>query len=219
MRFQGVVLDVRIKWPNDIYSGSLKLGGILCHSAYRDRIFHVTVGVGLNVANRQPTTCIEALMEAAAASAAAGGEGTGAATLTPVNRELLLAEIVNRLEGMLDRLGAEGFGPYEEAYYEAWLHSGQELQLEEGGSRVGVRVAGLSQHGYLLAVDDEGESYELHPDGNRCAHGINVFGVWVAKGREGPQVCLIAALLSLRWCCSSLCSLDFFQGLVRKKIT
>ncbi len=38
-------VDVRIKWPNDVYAGQLKLGGILCHSSYRDRKFHVIMGV------------------------------------------------------------------------------------------------------------------------------------------------------------------------------
>jgi biotin-(acetyl-CoA carboxylase) ligase len=34
-------LDVRIKWPNDLYAGPHKLGGILCHSVYRDKQFQV----------------------------------------------------------------------------------------------------------------------------------------------------------------------------------
>jgi biotin--protein ligase len=54
---------VRIKWPNDIYTGSLKIGGILCQSAYRNQEFQVVIGVGLNVSNRQPTTCVDALIE------------------------------------------------------------------------------------------------------------------------------------------------------------
>lgn len=60
---QDNVVDVRIKWPNDIYGQKLKLGGILCQSAYRNQQFHVVIGVGLNLSNRQPTTCIDALIE------------------------------------------------------------------------------------------------------------------------------------------------------------
>jgi biotin---protein ligase len=55
-------LDVRIKWPNDIYARGLKLGGVLCHSSYKDRVFHVVMGVGLNLANRSPTTCVDQLL-------------------------------------------------------------------------------------------------------------------------------------------------------------
>ena len=55
---------MRIKWPNDVYATGMKLGGVLCQSAYRGGRFEVVVGVGLNLANRQPTTCVDALIEA-----------------------------------------------------------------------------------------------------------------------------------------------------------
>lgn len=169
-------IDVRIKWPNDVYAGQLKLGGILCHSSYRDRKFFVIMGVGLNLANRTPTTCVDTLIEQAAAAA---GGAAAAGSIPPVRREDLLAGIVNRLEPMLARLAAEGFAPFEEEYCRHWLHSNQQVQLEEGGLRVPVTIRGLSSNGYLLATDAAGERYELHPDGN---------------------------------------SLDFFNGLVRKKL-
>jgi Biotin/lipoate A/B protein ligase family len=43
LRLQDNPIDVRIKWPNDLYSGSAKIGGVLCHSMYRDREFQVCV--------------------------------------------------------------------------------------------------------------------------------------------------------------------------------
>lgn len=39
---QGQEVDVRIKWPNDLYGAGLKLGGVLCQSAYREGCFQVT---------------------------------------------------------------------------------------------------------------------------------------------------------------------------------
>ena len=60
---QGQDVDVRIKWPNDVYGMRLKIGGILCQSAYRDQAFHVVIGTGINLSNRHPTTCIDALIE------------------------------------------------------------------------------------------------------------------------------------------------------------
>ena len=41
-----------------------QVGGLLCQSAYRDRQFRLTVGVGLNLSNREPTTCVDAAIEA-----------------------------------------------------------------------------------------------------------------------------------------------------------
>ncbi|GAB4815272.1 hypothetical protein N2152v2_002318 [Parachlorella kessleri] len=158
-RLQGGTLDVRIKWPNDLYSGGLKIGGVLCHSSYRGQLFYVIMGVGLNVSNREPTTCVDALVEAEA-------KQLGLPPPPPVTREVLLAGMMTRLEAMLDVLCQQGFQPLEQDYYQAWLHSGQEVRLEEDGQLVAVRVSGLSQHGYLEAVDGQGERYELHPDGN-----------------------------------------------------
>lgn len=59
-----------IKWPNDLYSADgLKVGGILCQSTFREGRFFLVAGVGLNVDNRNPTTCINQLMEQAAEEA------------------------------------------------------------------------------------------------------------------------------------------------------
>ena len=82
--WQGAALDVRIKWPNDLYAGGLKLGGVLCHSVYRAHVFATVTGVGLNLANREPTTCVDALIAARHAELALPG------TAAPVPREVRL---------------------------------------------------------------------------------------------------------------------------------
>jgi biotin--protein ligase len=63
---------VRIKWPNDIYSGGLKIGGALIHTSWKGDRFGVTCGIGLNVANREPTTCLEAILEGQVGGKAVG---------------------------------------------------------------------------------------------------------------------------------------------------
>lgn len=60
---QGRSLDVRIKWPNDIYSNGMKIGGVLCYSTYRAKEFQVVIGVGLNLDNSQPTTCVNDILQ------------------------------------------------------------------------------------------------------------------------------------------------------------
>lgn len=47
IRFQGLPqIDVRIKWPNDLYLSGLKVGGILCTSTYSSNKFKVSAGNG-----------------------------------------------------------------------------------------------------------------------------------------------------------------------------
>ena len=144
---------LRIKWPNDLYAAeregqpAAKLGGILCQSSYWQGQFVVTVGVGLNVANAEPSACLQQLFaEPEAAS-----------------REATLAAFFSVFEEMLDVFDREGFAPFVADYERSWMHGGQRLQLEDGTS---VVVEGLAPHGLLRARDQRGVCYELHPDGN-----------------------------------------------------
>ena len=85
---QGSSLDVRIKWPNDIYTNGMKIGGILCHSTYRSEEFQVVVGVGLNLDNSQPTTCVNDILRQQHA------ELQQQDALQPITREVLLVSAV-----------------------------------------------------------------------------------------------------------------------------
>lgn len=43
--FQGLpYVDVKIKWPNDLYLNNLKVGGILCTSTYKSKKFNISAG-------------------------------------------------------------------------------------------------------------------------------------------------------------------------------
>lgn len=152
--------NVRIKWPNDIYAEGLKIGGVLCTSTYSSKNFNVTVGIGLNLDNEQPTTCLNSLLQKST-------------TNTHILRkEEILVAFFGKFEVLLDVFLKQGFSTLESKYYEKWLHSEQKVLLEEGQgqddcpSSVFVTVKGLTSSGYLLAIDDENNKYELHPDGN-----------------------------------------------------
>ncbi|KAL8125187.1 hypothetical protein AgCh_012749 [Apium graveolens] len=153
-------LDVRIKWPNDLYLDGLKVGGILCTSTYRSKKFNVSAGLGLNVDNEKPTTSLNAVLR----------------KLTSVSyqlqREDIISAFFNKFEIFFNLFMDQGFKPLEELYYKTWLHSGQRVIVEEKnddkdqGRQSVVTVQGLTSSGYLLAVGDDNQMCELHPDGN-----------------------------------------------------
>ncbi|XP_011626364.1 biotin--protein ligase 2 isoform X1 [Amborella trichopoda] len=152
-------LDVKIKWPNDLYLNGLKVGGILCTSTYRSKKFNVSAGIGLNVDNHEPTTCLNAVLQKLTSGAQC------------LRREHILAAFFERFEVLFDVFINQGFQALEEVYYATWLHSGQKVVIEEKNEcglpqKSVVTVQGLTPSGYLLAVDDEDKRYELHPDGN-----------------------------------------------------
>ncbi|EOA29337.1 hypothetical protein CARUB_v10025619mg [Capsella rubella] len=151
-------IDVKIKWPNDLYLNGLKVGGILCTSTYRSKKFHVSVGVGLNVDNEQPTTCLNAGLK----------EMSPASNL--LNREEILGAFFHKFEKFFDLFMDQGFKSLEELYYRTWLHSEQRVIVEEKVEDQVVQnvvtIQGLTSSGYLLAIGDDNQMYELHPDGN-----------------------------------------------------
>jgi BirA family transcriptional regulator, biotin operon repressor / biotin---[acetyl-CoA-carboxylase] ligase len=44
-------IDIKIKWPNDIYSNNFKLCGILCETEKIESLVFLNIGVGINVNN------------------------------------------------------------------------------------------------------------------------------------------------------------------------
>lgn len=153
-------LDVRIKWPNDLYLGGLKVGGILSTSVYRSKKFYVSAGVGLNVGNEKPTTCLNAFLK----------------RVDPLSCELkredIIAAFFNKFESFYDVFLEQGFQALEELYYRTWLHSGQRVIVQERSDDQDqfienvVTIQGLASSGYLLGITDDGQMCELHPDGN-----------------------------------------------------
>ncbi|CAN6466942.1 unnamed protein product [Victoria cruziana] len=152
-------LHVKIKWPNDLYLDGLKVGGVLCTSTYRSKKFNVSAGIGLNLDNDMPTTCLNAALQRLT---------SGSLRLT---REEILASFFSRFETLYETFVNEGFQALESLYYKYWMHSGQKVVIEEkytdqSPEKSVVTIQGLTSSGYLLAVDDDNKKYELHPDGN-----------------------------------------------------
>ncbi|XP_022863682.1 biotin--protein ligase 1, chloroplastic-like isoform X2 [Olea europaea var. sylvestris] len=112
-------LNVRIKWPNDLYLDGLKVGGILCTSTYTSKKFNVSAGIGVNVSNEKPTTCLNAVIQRLTSVA------------YQLQREDIMAAFFNKFENYYDIFQSQGFQALEELYYKTWLHSGQRVIVQE----------------------------------------------------------------------------------------
>ena len=86
-----------------------KIGGVLCQSTYdyTSKKFLVVAGIGLNVENEAPTTCLKSLFP----------------SHVVVNRENVLAHFFNVLEPMLQHFNDTGFQHYYNDYVSEWLVS------------------------------------------------------------------------------------------------
>lgn len=153
-------LDIAIKWPNDIFGKrKYKIGGILCQSKYDSNLlFDITCGFGINVSNKRPTISIQDLIN----------EEYISTTYPEITREEILSMYFNEFDKMFEEYKIHGFRPLIPEYLQYWMHSGQEVNITYENSKSDkMKIKGVSESGYLIAVSDDGVEHELYPDGNR----------------------------------------------------
>ncbi|XP_029070661.1 biotin--protein ligase isoform X2 [Monodon monoceros] len=151
-------INLRVKWPNDIYySDLMKLGGVLVNSTLMGETFYILIGCGFNVTNSNPTICINDLITEY--------NKQHGAELKPLRADCLIARSVTVLEKLIDTFQDEGPNGVLPLYYKYWLHSAQQVRL---GSAEGPKVwiVGLDDSGFLLVHQENGEVVTVHPDGN-----------------------------------------------------
>lgn len=149
-------ITVKIKWPNDVYVHNKKVGGVLCECSVRANSFDVTVGVGVNVCNAAPTTCLKGEI----ASALGGAHAT-----TEVTRELFVTRFLQCFEMIFDEFERSGTfsGTLLRRYLDNWMHTGQKVRLEEEG--ITGTIEGLSPAGHVrVRTSPDGLVRDLPPD-------------------------------------------------------
>lgn len=109
------MLDVNIKWPNDIYIKKLyKIGGVIVNTSLWKDSFIVNIGLGVNISNAKPTQCLNQLIGEC-------NKETGA-SLRIFTIEEMLARTVNEIELFVECIQKEGLAMFLEEYYKYWLH-------------------------------------------------------------------------------------------------
>ncbi|RUS86739.1 hypothetical protein EGW08_005529 [Elysia chlorotica] len=157
-------LDLRLKWPNDIYYGKeMKLGGVIVTATVMGSSIYATIGCGVNVANSDPTICINDIIELSNRSRQCGAEPVP--LLTPAG---VIARTLMTLERLLAQFERYGHTAFCETYYKYWLHGGIQvrLNLSTGEGQGHGKVIGLDEFGFLLVQKSSGEFISVQPDGN-----------------------------------------------------
>ncbi|KAM9566601.1 biotin--protein ligase [Guaruba guarouba] len=151
-------IDLRVKWPNDIYySDVIKLGGVLVNSTLIETTFHILIGFGFNVNNSNPTICINDLITKF--------NKKKGKSLKPLTADCLIARTVTVLERLIDIFQEKGPNGVLPCYYKYWVHSGRKVHLQNEEGPV-AWIVGIDDYGFLQ-VHEEGKGVEsVHPDGN-----------------------------------------------------
>ncbi|KAG9263645.1 biotin-protein ligase isoform X1 [Astyanax mexicanus] len=151
-------IDLRLKWPNDIYySNLMKLGGVLVNSTVMGSTFHLLVGCGFNVSNSNPTICINDLV--------VQQNWERGSSLEPLSSAQLIARSVTLLEQLISQFQQQGPSAVLPLYYKRWVHSNTQVRLwSEDGPE--AAVVGLDDHGFLQVSSREQGTVSVQPDGN-----------------------------------------------------
>lgn len=125
-----------LKWPNDILKNGRKLGGILIETAtVQDGVWAV-IGIGLNLA-------LPDSLEAQIGQPVADSRW-----LAQVDRNQLIAVMLNKLSEVLVKFGNEGFAPFIDEWNRQHAHAGKPVSIVDGhqvlfeGIAVGVDPLG-----------------------------------------------------------------------------
>lgn len=144
--------DLRLKWPNDLWCGTSKLGGILIEQRGESGgACRVVVGLGLNVAMRsattahigQPWTTLTEQLRAATSRSVPSRNG-------------LAGRILGHWVAMLERFTREGFAPFEPRWRALDLLRNRAVTLALPEGEVAGIARGVDETGALLL--DAGET-------------------------------------------------------------
>jgi biotin--protein ligase len=98
-----LITKLGLKWPNDVYFEDQKIGGALVNIRPKGDLIYMNIGIGINVDNPKPTTCLNAHFN---------GKFT---------REHILIEYLKSFDELFNRLTSDPASVLVE-YKENWIH-------------------------------------------------------------------------------------------------
>ena len=142
------VRDVAVKWPNDLFCGEGKLGGILIETAGGTAgPIAAIIGIGINM-HLGP-----------AARERIGRPAAEIAASIPAmpSRTAVLAGVLSSVASSLELFSREGFAPFRQAWLERHAWQGRRVVLLQADHRVAEGEAvGIAEDGALELVSDRG---------------------------------------------------------------
>ncbi len=130
--------EVGLKWPNDLFAGGRKLGGLLIEGGgEHGGPVQAVIGIGINV--RMP--------EAAARTIGQPWTDLSRLAAGPVSRDAVVVALLARLLPALDLFDAEGLAPFLPRFAALDVLRGREVTVAGGAA---------SESGIALGVADDG---------------------------------------------------------------
>ncbi len=148
----GEDLDLKLKWPNDIYLNGKKLGGVLLEMAAElDRVKWTIDSIGLNVNNDFKGSDLDDIATSLAAE-----------TGRKVSRRDLLVALLNEIDAVYRHAGqAEWLETIRRDFEQRDILQGCKIDVATPGGRVSGIALGIDSDGRLLVRQDGGKTAAL----------------------------------------------------------
>jgi BirA family transcriptional regulator, biotin operon repressor / biotin---[acetyl-CoA-carboxylase] ligase len=140
---------VALKWPNDVWLGGRKAGGMIAEAVTdsHQRLACVLLGIGMNL-NLAPENIPPELRDRATSVMAATGR--------PCDRIELAGELFSRLESRYMETMSGGFAAVRPVWERYSALNGRSVTIIDGHNRIAGRVRGIGPDGALL-LDADGQ--------------------------------------------------------------
>ncbi|MDF2940158.1 MAG: birA [Gammaproteobacteria bacterium] len=145
-------LEVKIKWPNDVFCHDKKLAGILVE-AFNDKEAgsKVIIGIGLNVNMSKDET--QQITQAWTSLSNESGKH--------YDRNLIVTALMTRLHSDLQRFEQEGLPGFMAHWQQSdWLYN-KKLTVQFGSEQICGLAKGINEQGHLLLELESGEIREF----------------------------------------------------------
>ncbi|WP_232696379.1 biotin--[acetyl-CoA-carboxylase] ligase [Brevibacillus daliensis] len=147
-------IDVKIKWPNDVFVSGKKVCGILTElNAEADGINYLVIGIGINV-NTQADDIPEEFKDIATSLRIAKGE--------PIRRATFIQSFCLHFEQMYLEYIQNGFGSIKEEWEALSMSLNRRVTVRTLQKVVEGEATGLNDEGVLLVRDDEGGVHRVY---------------------------------------------------------
>ena len=141
-------VDLALKWPNDLYYGERKLGGVLIELlSEKSGAIPVIAGIGLNV--NMPVEDIDAIQRPWTDLVTARG--------AQVDRNGLAAQMISQVASGLSDISDGDMGSWLERWRQRDFLLGRRV-LVEGTPNIAGKAAGVDGNGALLVSTETGQS-------------------------------------------------------------
>ncbi|CAF0800403.1 unnamed protein product [Rotaria sordida] len=162
------ILNVQIKWPNDIFIGNdfTKLGGILATSSINGSYASISLGIGVNIFNSQPSICLNDVID----------QHKSTSNLAHFTIEEFIGRTVSYFQKWVSQLSQSNISQatiainnFYQFYESHWMHQNKEVFVDKWQEK--VIIVGIDEYGFLKVRKlSDNKIVTLHTD----AHSFDV---------------------------------------------